>query len=95
MAGVRVDALAPGEQHRRAGARGEPAEQGHRQRLHAEERRELAVAGLGLLVGQDADHAAVVEALEQLADRRAFGAHLGDALAVAVVAVARHRRGPG
>src|SRR3546814_2554252 len=78
-----ADALAIAEQHRRPAALGQPAEQGHRQRLHAEERGELTVAGLGLLVGQDADHAAGLEHLEQLADAGAFGAHLGDAVAFA------------
>src|SRR5690606_4448235 len=71
-----ADALAPGEQHRRACALGQPRQQGHGQRLLAEERGELAVAGLGLLVGQDADRAAFLEHLPQLAHGRAFGTHL-------------------
>ena len=56
---------------------GQPRQQRHRQRRHAEERRELAVANLGLLVGQDADHAAVLQPLEQLPHRRAFRAAPG------------------
>ncbi len=70
--------FAPGEQHARAAARGEPAEQGHGQRRLAEERREFAVAGLRLLVRQDADHAALLQALEQGAHAGGFGADLLD-----------------
>ena len=72
-----VDAFAIREYHRRAGAVREAAQQRHRQRGHAEERCEFAVATLGLLVGQDADHAAVLQQLEQLAHAGAFGADLG------------------
>ena len=71
-----IDALAVAEQDWRAAALGEPAEQGHGQSLHAEERGEFAVAGLRLLVGQDPDHAAAVLQLEQRAYRRGFGADL-------------------
>ncbi len=71
-----ADAFAPGQQHRRAGAVGQSREQGHGQRLHAEERREFAVAGLRLLVGQDADRAALLEHFPQLPHGRALGAHL-------------------
>src|SRR5690606_34361771 len=45
-----ADALAPGEQDAGAAAPGQASEQGHGQRLHAEERCEFAVAALGLLV---------------------------------------------
>ncbi len=71
--------LAIGEQHRRAAASGQPADQRHGQRGYAEERRELAIAGLGLLVGQDANHAAIAQSLEELVDAAPFGADLGDA----------------
>ncbi|KAG0946381.1 hypothetical protein G6F31_014332 [Rhizopus arrhizus] len=80
---VRPDALAPAVQHGGTGALGQAVDQGHGQRLHAEERHEHTVAGLGLLVGQDAGGTAVLEHLEQLPHGRALGAHLLHVLAAA------------
>src|SRR5690606_42038696 len=52
--------------------------------LETEERSELAIAALGLLVGQDAHHPTRGQALEQLAHPGAIGPHLGDPCRVLV-----------
>ena len=78
--GSTVAAFGDREQHARAGALRQSRQQGHAQRLDPEEWREHSIASLGSLIGQDADHAAGAQRLEQAAHRCAFGrqlAHIG------------------